>query len=93
METIQKIKEKSKGRLPPNTIKISIDGNIYISITEASRQLSIPTPTILWRIKSNNPKFDNYKYFNEDITMPPSEILSVDDTDNYEVQNLQPDSH
>jgi len=74
-ETIQKIKEKSKGRLPPNILKISIDGNIYISMTEASRQLNIPTPTILWRIKSNNPKFDNYKYFEEDIPKQPSEIL------------------
>jgi group I intron endonuclease len=35
-ETIQKIKEKSKGRLPPNIMKISIDENIYISMTEAS---------------------------------------------------------
>ena len=69
-ETIQKIKEKSKGRLPPNILKISIDGNIYISMTEASRQLNIPTPTILWRIKSNNPKFDNYKYFEEESKQP-----------------------
>ena len=54
-ETIQKIKEKGKGRLPPNIIKILIDGNIYISITEAGRQLNIPVPTILWRLKSKNP--------------------------------------
>ena len=65
-ETIQKIKEKSKGRLPPNTIKISIDGKIYISITEAARQLNLAAPTILWRLKSKNPKFDNYKYFEEE---------------------------
>lgn len=92
-ETIQKIKDKSKGRLPPNTIKISIDGNIYISITEAARQLSKPPPTILWRLKSKNPKFDNYKYVNEDVFMLPSETLLVDDVHNYESQNLQPDSH
>ena len=61
-ETIQKIKEKSKGRLPPNTKKITINGVFYISITEASRQLIIPVPTILWRLNSKNPKFDNYKY-------------------------------
>jgi group I intron endonuclease len=82
-ETIQKIKEKSKGRLPPNIMKISIDENIYISMTEASRQLNIPTPTILWRIKSKNPKFDSYKYFEEEEeTKQPSEILSVDDAGN-----------
>ena len=70
-ETKQKIREKNKGKLPPNTMKISIDGNIFISMTEASRQLDIPTPTILWRVKSKNPKFDNYKYVNEDFFMPP----------------------
>jgi group I intron endonuclease len=75
-ETIQKIKEKSKGRLPPNIMKISIDENIYISMTEASRQLNIPVPTILWRLKSKNSKFDNYKYVEEiDNFTPPSEIL------------------
>jgi len=74
-ETIQKIKEKSRGRLPPNIIKISIDGNIYISITEAARQLNTPTPTILWRLKSKNPKFDNYKYIDDEIFTQPSEIL------------------
>jgi group I intron endonuclease len=69
-ETRQKIREKNKGVLPPNTIKILIDGNIYISITEASRQLNIPVTTILWRLNSKNPKFDNYKYV-EDITRQP----------------------
>jgi group I intron endonuclease len=73
-ETIQKIKEKNKGRLPPNTIKISIDGKIYISITEAARQLNLAAPTVLWRLKSKNPKFDNYKYFEEETKLP-SETL------------------
>ena len=71
-ETKQKIKEKGKGRLPPNIIKILIDGNIYISITEAGRQLNIPVPTILWRLKSKNPKFDTYKYVDQDISTQPS---------------------
>jgi len=61
-----KIKEKSKGRLPPNTIKISIDNIIYISISEAARQLNMPAPTVLWCLKSKNPKFNNYKYLNEE---------------------------
>jgi group I intron endonuclease len=74
-ETIQKIKEKSKGRLPPNTIKISIDGKIYISISEAARQLNLVAPTVLWRLKSKNPKFDNYKYVDQDISTQPFEIL------------------
>ena len=92
-ETIQKIKDKNRGRLPPNIIKISIDGVVYISMTDASRQLNIPTPTVLWRLKSKNPKFDNYKYVNDEISKQPSEILSVDDVDNCEAQNLQPDNH
>ena len=92
-ETIQKIREKNIGKPPLNNIKITIDGVFYISMTEASRQLNIPVPTILWRIKSKNSKFDNYKYFDEDISMPPSEILYVDDVDNCEVQNLQFDNH
>jgi hypothetical protein len=55
--------------LPPNTIKIIIDGIKYISITEASRQLNISAPTILWRLKSKNPKFNNYNYFNENTNV------------------------
>jgi hypothetical protein len=90
---LEKLKLKiNKGRLPPNTIKISIDGNIYISITEAARQLNKPTPTILWRLKSKNPKFNGYKYI-EEIFKQPSEILCEDDVGNCEVQNLQIDNH
>ena len=75
-ETIKKIKERSKGRLPPNIIKILIDEKIYISISEAGRQLNMPTPTILWRLNSKNPKFNNYKYVDiEENTTQPSEIL------------------
>jgi hypothetical protein len=62
-------------------------------MTDASRQLNIPTPTVLWRLKSKNPKFDNYKYVNDEISKQPSEILSVDDVDNCGFQNLQPDNH
>lgn len=65
-ETKQKIKEKNKGKLPPNIIGITIDNVNYISLADASRQLSIPVPTILWRVKSSNPKFINYKYQEQD---------------------------
>ena len=82
-ETKQLIREKNIGRLPPNTIKISIDGKIYISISDAARQLNMIAPTVLWRLKSKNSKFDNYKYVNEieNITQP-SETLLVHDVDN-----------
>ena len=81
-ETKQKIYEKNKGRLPPNIIKISIDEKIYISISEAARQLNMIAPTILWRLKSKNPKFDNYKYVNEvENVKQPFETLLLHDAD------------
>jgi group I intron endonuclease len=68
-ETKQKIREKNIGNIPTNNKEITIDGIIYISISEAARQLSIPVPTVLWRLNSKNPKFDNYKYVKlEDFT-------------------------
>jgi hypothetical protein len=69
-ETIEKIREKNIGNIPPNNKEITIDGFFYISMAEASRQLNIPVPTILWRLKSKNPKFDNYKYFEEESKQP-----------------------
>jgi hypothetical protein len=62
-------------------------------MTEASRQLNIPVPTILWRLNSKNPKFDGYKYINEEISMLSSQPLSHHEIDNYEPQNLQLDNH
>ena len=61
-ETKQKIREKSKGRLPPNIREVIINGETYISATEAGRQLEICTGTILHRIKSPNPIYANYFY-------------------------------
>jgi group I intron endonuclease len=70
-ETKQKIREKNMGNIPPNNKEITIDDFYYISIAEASRQLNISCPTILWRLNSKNPKFNNYKYFNgENIMLP-----------------------
>lgn len=69
-ETKQKIREKNIGNIPPNNKEITIDGFFYISIAEASRQLNIHAPTILWRLNSKNPKFDNYKYFEEESKQP-----------------------
>jgi group I intron endonuclease len=61
-ETKQKIREKSKGRLPPNIREVIINGETYISATEAGRQLEICTGNILHRIKSPNPLYANYFY-------------------------------
>lgn len=59
-ETKQKIAAMNKGRIPSNAVKIVIDGVIYNSATEASRLTKISLPTILFRIRSKNPKFRSY---------------------------------
>jgi group I intron endonuclease len=69
-ETRRILSEKNKGNLPTNAMKILVDGNMYVSITEASRKLNVSMPTVLWRLKSKNPKFDNYKYYNDDNIEP-----------------------
>lgn len=85
-ETKQKVREKSKGRLPPNIREVIINGETYISATEAGKQLNVCTATILHRIKSPNPKFANYFYVDsmmlDDETMLPSPSLSEGDVCN-----------
>ena len=61
-ESKEKIREKRCGIIPTNAKEIIIDDITYISIAEAGRQLSICGTTILWRLNSKNPKFNNYKY-------------------------------
>jgi group I intron endonuclease len=68
-ETKQKIREKNIRKMPVNNKEIKIDEVFYISITEASRQLNISVPTILWRLNSKNHKFDGYEYFEKDASM------------------------
>lgn len=74
-ETKQKIREKNIGNIPPNNKEITIDGFFYISMAEASRQLNIPVPTILWRLNSKNPKFESYKYHSKEETSTQPLIL------------------
>jgi group I intron endonuclease len=60
-ETKNKLSEKRKGKKPTNMTQVVIDDIIYESLSEASRQTGIPPPTILWRIKSKNKKYENYQ--------------------------------
>jgi group I intron endonuclease len=60
-ETKDIIRKKRKGKKPTNMRQILIDDKLYESLTEASRVTGIPTPTILWRLKSKNKKYENYK--------------------------------
>lgn len=61
-ETKQKNIEKYGVTLPKHTRQILIDGDTYISATEAGRQLNVCTGTILHRIKSPNPLYAKYSY-------------------------------
>jgi group I intron endonuclease len=60
-ETKKKLSEKRKGKKPTNMTQVVIDNIIYESLAESSRQTGIPSPTILWRIKSKNKKYENYQ--------------------------------
>lgn len=62
-ETKKIISDKRKGKYhgSQNT-PVVIDCIEYKSLSEASRALGIPIPTILWRVKSKNKKFISYYY-------------------------------
>lgn len=61
-ETKGKIRRKRLGIKPPNEIRVSIDGVIYRSVSEAARQLGIHLTVVCWRCKSKNPKFNDWMY-------------------------------
>jgi group I intron endonuclease len=58
---IMSVQRKGKYNGTQN-IKFKIDNIEYFSLGDAHNKLSIPIPTILYRLKSNNPKFNNYNY-------------------------------
>ena len=62
-ESKNKIREKRTGVYNGSqNIPIVIDDVEYRSLGEASKILNIPMVTIRWRVKSNNKKFNNYRY-------------------------------
>lgn len=63
-ETKKKLSEVNKGRKPPNRIPFIINGVRYESLSDANKELGIHITTIRYRLKSNNPKFSEYKYLN-----------------------------
>lgn len=60
-ETRRIISEKNKGTPSPTRKTIRIDGVVYDSYTEAATALGISNALITHRVKSNNPKYDNYE--------------------------------
>jgi group I intron endonuclease len=85
-ETKQKLREQRYGNIPTNARQIIINGETYISLAEAARQLNVCPATISHRIKSPNPKFANY-FYNDVKSMeeikPPLPSLSEGDNDNH----------
>lgn len=68
-ETKNKISEKRKGIKPSNIKPVSIEDVVYESLSEASRQTGIPSPTLLWRINSKNSKYEKYFYYESHPTI------------------------
>jgi len=83
-ETQQKNREKNGPTIPKNARQVIINGETYITVTEAGIQLKVCTATILHRIKSPNPKFANYSYIDTKIdeVMLPLPSLSEGDVCN-----------
>jgi group I intron endonuclease len=85
----QRLSKLGKGRIPVSAKRVSIDNIIYPSIREAGRQLGVSSTFLLPRLKSLDPKFDNYKYVDvkplDDESTPSLPLLIVDDVDNREV--------
>lgn len=61
IETKARISEARMGNLPVNTNRISVNGVVYKSQADASRQLKVSGGTITFRLNSKNPKFSEYK--------------------------------
>jgi hypothetical protein len=61
-ETRKKLSELRMGKKPSNIRMVSIDGNIYNGLKEASSFTGIKETTIWHRINSKNKKYENYKY-------------------------------
>lgn len=61
-ETRKKIAEAKKGSLPSNTKSVSVNGVIYKSMSEAARTVGVSPSVALWRIKSPNVKYADWKW-------------------------------
>lgn len=62
------------GKKPTNMTQVVIDDVVYESLVEASKQTGIPSPTILWRIKSKNKKMKDKLIKTEHYNLLNSEI-------------------
>ncbi len=60
IETKERIRKVHLGRQSSCAQRVSILGQEFRSMTEAAKVLKIPLPTIAHRVRSKNPKFNNY---------------------------------
>jgi hypothetical protein len=64
LETKNELSQQRKGKYDgTQNIKFIINNVEYFSLGDAHNKLKIPISTILWRLKSKNKRFENYKYF------------------------------
>lgn len=61
-KTKSDLSEKMKGKMPPNCRQVSADGKIYASVTEAARQLNVCPASVIFRINSQTPRFEQWFY-------------------------------
>lgn len=58
----ERLSKLAKGRKSPRSINIEVDGVWYESPVTAGKALGIPSNTVRWRCKSNNPKYKQYQF-------------------------------
>lgn len=63
-KTKKLLADASRGKVPGNARPVKIGRRKFVSMGEASRELGIPVPTILWRVNSNNEKYEKYSFIN-----------------------------
>lgn len=64
-KSIVEIKRSNNQPLAPNSIAVTINDIKYMSATEAARAIGVNHTTIMNRVRSQNPKFGNYKFAEE----------------------------
>jgi group I intron endonuclease len=69
-ETKRRLSEQGKlraseGFIPANARKVKVDDTVYVSLTEASRQLGIAPALMVYRLQSDKEKYSNYQYVTE----------------------------
>ena len=55
--------ERMKGKKPVNRRPVIIDNIKYDSLGDASKALKINISVVLWRVKSENKKFDSWRFY------------------------------